>query len=180
MRWRGVNHVEFSVLEYERSVALYDAMFGWLGYKSFWTLDIGYRSTYYMARFPMPHSYIGIQPARSGEKLDHEARAVGIHHIALWARSRREVNAFHRDFLVPGDAVVTDPPQEYPVYAPGYYAVFFDDPINGIHWELAHIPRLPGLGALRRFKAALWEAERAHPEWDGPPERIAFRKLPRR
>ncbi|MDR9483833.1 MAG: hypothetical protein RI566_01550 [Sediminimonas sp.] len=90
------------------------------------------------------------------------------------------MNAFHRDFLVPGDAVVTDPPQEYPVYAPGYYAVFFDDPINGIHWELAHIPRLPGLGALRRFKAALREAERAHPEWDGPPERIAFRKLPRR
>jgi hypothetical protein len=39
-------------------------MFGWLGYKSFWTLNIGYRSPYYMARFPVPHSYIGIQPAK--------------------------------------------------------------------------------------------------------------------
>ncbi len=180
MRWRGVNHVEFSVLEYDRSVAFYDAMFGWLGYKSFWTLDIGYRSTYYMARFPLPHSYIGIQPAHSGGKLNHEARAVGLHHIALWARSRREIDAFHRDFLIPRDLSVTDPPQEYPVYAPGYYAVFFDDPINGIHWELAHIPRLPGPGAWRRFRAAMRDAAKDHPEWDGPPEKIAFRKLPPR
>ena len=56
MRWRGVHHVEFSVLDYEASIEFYDRMFGWLGYASFWTLDIGYRSTYYMARFPVPHS----------------------------------------------------------------------------------------------------------------------------
>ena len=46
MRWNGVHHVEFSVLDYEESIAFFDSMFGWLGYKSFWTLDIGYRSTY--------------------------------------------------------------------------------------------------------------------------------------
>ena len=72
MRFRGVHHVEFSVLDYDHSVKFYDRMFGWLGYRSFWTLDIGYRSTYYMARFPVPHSYIGIQPAAQGEKLNHE------------------------------------------------------------------------------------------------------------
>lgn len=99
MRWRGVHHVEFSVLDYEKSVAFYDKMFGWLGYTSFWTLDIGYRSTYYMARFPVPHSYIGIQPAQSGGKLNHDARATGIHHIALWAKNRREVNDFYNGFL---------------------------------------------------------------------------------
>ena len=180
MRWRGVHHVEFSVLEYERSIAFYDEMFGWLDYKSFWTLDIGYRSTYYMARFPLPHSYIGFQPSHSGEKLDREARAVGIHHIALWAKNRREVDAFHRDFLVPGGLDVTDIPQEYSAYAPGYYAVFFDDPINGIHWELAHIPRLPGLGALRRFRTAMRDAAKTHPEWTAPPEKLAFRDLPGR
>ena len=38
MRWRGIHHVEFSVLDYETSVEFYDRMFGWLGYKSFWTL----------------------------------------------------------------------------------------------------------------------------------------------
>ncbi len=45
MRGRGVHHVEFNVLDYEASIAFYDAMFGWLGYMSFWTLDIEYRST---------------------------------------------------------------------------------------------------------------------------------------
>jgi catechol 2,3-dioxygenase-like lactoylglutathione lyase family enzyme len=180
VRWRGVNHVEFSVLDYEASIAFYDRMFGWLGYTSFWTLDIGYRSTYYMARFPVPHSYIGIQPARSGGKLDHAARATGIHHIALWARSRREVDAFHRDFLAPNAVPVTDAPAEYSVYAPGYYAVFFDDPINGIHWELAHIPRLPGLGAWRRFRRAMKAEQAKHPEWSEAPMRQAMRRLPGR
>ncbi len=143
MRWRGVHHVEFAVLDYEKSIAFYDAMFGWLGYRSFWTLDIDYRSTYYMARYPFPHSYIGIQPARTGGKLHHPEQAVGINHIALWARSRREVDLFHRDFLLPRGVPVTDEPQAYPQYAPGYYAVFFDDPVNGIHWELARLPTVP-------------------------------------
>jgi len=180
MRWRGVNHVEFSVLDYEASIAFYDRMFGWLGYASFWTLDIGYRSTYYMARFPIPHSYIGIQPARSGGKLDHAARATGIHHIALWARNRREVDAFHRDFLVPNEVPVTEAPTEYTIYAPGYYAVFFDDPINGIHWELAHIPILPSPMAYLRWKRALRDEAEKHPEWRGSPVTKAMRRLPGR
>ncbi|MDT5008499.1 MAG: hypothetical protein QOH57_116, partial [Mycobacterium sp.] len=33
MRWRGVSHVEFAVLDYEKSVAFYDSMLGWLGYE---------------------------------------------------------------------------------------------------------------------------------------------------
>lgn len=143
MRWRGVHHVEFAVLEYERSVAFYDAMFGWLGYTSFSTLDIEYRSTYYLTRAFAPHSYIGIQPARTGEKLAHSEQAVGINHIALWARGRREVDRFHRRFLIPRAIPVTDAPKAYPQYWPGYYAVFFDDPINGIHWELASLPKIP-------------------------------------
>lgn len=46
MCWRGVSHIEFFVRDYETSVGFYDRMFGWLGYKSVWTLDLGYRSTY--------------------------------------------------------------------------------------------------------------------------------------
>ena len=180
MRWRGINHVEFSVLDYEASVAFYDRMFGWLGYTSFSTLDIGYRGTYYMARFPIPHSYIGIQPARTGGKLDHAARATGIHHIALWAKSRREVDAFHAGFLKGNAVPVTEPPQEYAVYAPGYYAVFFDDPINGLHWELAHIPRLPSPAACLRWWRAMKAEEAKHPEWKKSAAAEAMRPLPGR
>jgi catechol 2,3-dioxygenase-like lactoylglutathione lyase family enzyme len=154
MRWRGVHHVEFAVLNYDDSVEFYDGMFGWLGYTSFSTLDIEYRSTYYMARFPAPHSYIGIQPACSGSKPTHADQAVGINHIALWARSREEVDRFYRNFLMPTAIRVTDEPMEYPHYTPGYYAVFFDDPINGIHWELARLPIIPSpRQAWRSFRA---------------------------
>jgi catechol 2,3-dioxygenase-like lactoylglutathione lyase family enzyme len=166
------------VLDYQASVAFYDRMFGWLGYKCFSTLDIGYRSTYYMARFPIPHSYIGIQPARTGRKLDHEARATGIHHIALWAKNWKEVDAFHNDFLIRNAVPVTDPPAEYPLYAPGYYAVFFDDPINGIHWELAHTPRIPSPLAYLRWTRALNEAAKQHPEWKRSVMAEAMRILP--
>jgi catechol 2,3-dioxygenase-like lactoylglutathione lyase family enzyme len=178
MRWRGINHVEFSVLDYDTSIAFYDRMFGWLGYKSFWSLDLGYRSTYYMARFPFPHSYIGIQPAKTGPKLDHDARPVGVHHIALWAKSRKEVDRFYEDFLVPSGIPVSDKPSAYPIYSPGYYAVFFDDPINGLHWELAHIPRLPSIKSYMEWKRALKSEIKKHPELGQDAEKNFWRELP--
>ncbi len=180
MRWRGINHIELSVLDYDKSIAFYDRMFGWLGYKSFWTLDIEYRSTYYMARFPFPHSYIGIQPAKSGTKLDHDARSVGLHHIALWAKNRREVDDFYKEFLLKNNVPVTESPADYPIYVPGYYAVFFDDPINGIHWELACIPKIPSFAQYRAWKKALKDEDEKHPEWQGGVEKAAMRALPSR
>jgi catechol 2,3-dioxygenase-like lactoylglutathione lyase family enzyme len=178
MRFKGVHHVEFSVLQYEESIKFFDKMFGWLGYKSFWTLDIGYRSTYYMARFPFFHSYIGIQPARTGNKLSHAAHATGIHHIALWAKNRGEVDDFYRSFLLKNGVEVTDPPDEYPAYTPGYYAVFFNDPITGIHFELSHTPAIPSLSSYLRWIHVLKDIWKNHAEWKSPPWKEAMRKLP--
>lgn len=155
-------------------------MFGWLGYKGFWTLDIDYRSTYYMAWFPMPHSCIGIQPAETGKRLRHGDRRVGINHIALWARSRVEVDRFHREFLTPRAVPVTDPPREYAQYTPGYYTVFFDDPINGIHWELTRLPTIPSPAGLWRSYRTLRRVASAHPEWKHSVAREAMRTLPGR
>jgi catechol 2,3-dioxygenase-like lactoylglutathione lyase family enzyme len=180
MRFKGVHHVEFSVLDYDESIRFFDKMFGWLGYKSFWTLDIGYRSTYYMARFPLFHSYIGIQPARTGGKLNHGDRSTGIHHIALWAKSRKEVDVFYESFLLKNNIEVMDPPAEYPTYTPGYYAVFFNDPITGIHFELSHTPMVPSISGYLKWIRALRNIWEKHPEWEGPPWKEAMRKLPSR
>lgn len=177
MRSRGVHHVEFSVLDYENSINFYDRMFGWLGYKSFWTLDIGYRSTYYMARFPFFHSYIGIQPASKGEKLIPEDHVTGIHHIALWAKNRKEVDQFYQDFLLREKIAVTDIPCEYPIYAPGYYAVFFIDP-TGIRWELTHTPRIPMPWDIAKTLRAVRKLRQQHPEWKHHPAKEMMRKLP--
>ncbi|BBZ68400.1 hypothetical protein MINS_38290 [Mycolicibacterium insubricum] len=183
MRWRGVSHVEFAVLDYDESIAFYDAMLGWLGYSSFSSMNMEYQSIYYMTRYVNPHSYIGIQPARTGEKLTHSDQAVGINHIALWACSRREVDRFYRDFLLPQGIPVTDVPKDYPQYVPGYYAVFFDDPINGIHWELAWVPKIPSPRQLLAFYRAMRGFSRARSDLADTVLGVtmqAKRKLPRR
>ena len=180
MRLKGVHHVEFSVLDYDRSIAFFDKMFGWLGYRSFWTLDIEYRSTYYMARFPFFHSYIGIQPAKSGSKLHSEMHATGIQHIALWAKNRKEIDVFYKNFLLKNNIEVTDPPAPYPTYTPGYYAVFFNDPITGIHFELSHTPVIPSLSSYLRWIKVLKKIWKNHPEWKSPPWKEAMRNLPSR
>ena len=164
MRSRGVSHVEFAVLDYENSIAFYDAMFGWLGYSSFSTLNMEYQSVYYMTRFINAHSYIGIQPARSGQKLAHAEQATGINHVALWARNRREVDQFRSEFLTARAVSVTDEPKAYPQYWPGYYGVFFDDPINGIHWELAWVPRVPSPRQMWSFYRAMREHAGSRPD----------------
>ncbi len=179
MRFRGVSHVELSVIDYEASIAFYDRMFGWLGYASFWTLDVGYRSTYYLTTPPFPHSYIGIQPARGDQPLKQEERRTGIHHIALWARRKREVDRFYEEFLLDEGVTVTDTPAAYPAYAPGYYAVFFLDP-SGIRWELAFIPRIPMPWDILRSLRAARELRRQHPEWKRHPAFEMWRKLPGR
>lgn len=178
MRWRGIHHIELSVLSYDESIQFFDKMFGWLGYKSFWTLDIDYHSTYYMSRYPFFHSYIGIQSAKSGSKIDSSKHPTGIHHVALWAKNRKEVDRFYHEFLLKNNVEVTDIPSEYPTYTPGYYAVFFNDPITGIHFELSYTPMIPSLSSYLNWIQILKNIWKKHPEWKKPPWKEAMRHLP--
>lgn len=176
MRFRGLCHLELNVPDYERAVAFYDRMFGWLGYSSFSTLGIGYVGTYYTA---FPHSYIGIQPSLHPEHLNYEEKRCGINHVALWARSRREVDLFHNDFLLPQGLTILDPPDWCPAYSPGYYAVFFLDPY-GIRWELARVPLIPSPVAIYKWWRVLSQIKVTHPEWKRNPALQARRRLPRK
>ena len=63
---------------------------------------------------------------------------VGLHHLALRAARRQDVDGFHA-WLVGEGLPVLDPPAEYPQYGEGYYAVFFADP-DGLKLELVHYP----------------------------------------
>ncbi|WP_198342164.1 VOC family protein [Nitrosococcus watsonii] len=132
-----------------------------------------------MARFPFFHSYIGIQPAAGGEIVRHADKKPGIHHLALWARNRREVDRFHQEFLLANDVNVTDAPTEYPTYTPGYYAVFFDDPFTGIHFELAHTPLIPSIPAYLKWRKTLKQEWKQHLEMKEPLWKAAMRDLPK-
>lgn len=188
MRFRGVHHIELTVPNYDSAIEFYDRMFGWLGYKSFWTLDIEYRSTYYVAGLlpHFPHSYIGIQPAKGegGGSLEGKRYEPGLNHLALAARSKREIRRFHSEFLVPAGVEVIDPPAEYPHYAPGYYAVFFRDPPLGAVWELAFMPLLPTprdfLETWKAWKKIQQDRREENPDQPELRFKDALRKLPGR
>lgn len=159
MRLRGINHVDITVLNYDRSIKVYDAIFGWLGYWSFKADAGGFEAVYYLA---FPHSAIGVHRA-APEAVPVSKGGAGIHHLALWAKSRKEVGRFY-EFLRSQGVEVTDPPAEYPQYSPGYYAVFFED-ISGIRWELAYVPFLPAVREIRRSRVQVKAWIEKHPDF---------------
>jgi catechol 2,3-dioxygenase-like lactoylglutathione lyase family enzyme len=69
----------------------------------------------------------------------HRKRA-GLNHVAFRVDQRGDVDRFRREFLEPrGLATLYGTPREFPEYAPGYYAVFFEDP-DRIKLEVVHLP----------------------------------------
>jgi hypothetical protein len=63
------------------------------------------------------------------------------HHIAFNAESRQAVDDCYALLLrlQHTGAKVIHPPQDYPQYSAGYYAVFFEDP-DGLYLEFTHTP----------------------------------------
>jgi glyoxylase I family protein len=72
----------------------------------------------------------------------HDRYSPGLHHLALAARSREDVDALYDKVRAAG-ATILDTPAAYPEYGEGYYAVFFADP-DGIKleyvWTAANLP----------------------------------------
>lgn len=68
----------------------------------------------------------------------HERYAPGFHHCAFAVESRAEVDELY-GLLKSHNIRVLDEPAEYPQYAPGYYAVYFEDP-DGLKFEAVHMP----------------------------------------
>jgi len=78
--------------------------------------------------------------------------------------------------LLRENVTVTDRPSEYPIYAPGYYAVFFVDP-TGIRWELACMPRIPMPWDILKTLRMANELRKQRPEWKHHPAKEMLRTL---
>ena len=112
-----LDHLSIGVSDLDRSVPFYDAVLLALGYARVW---LGER-------------HAGYGPPGGNDKLALAAVAELAHppgagcHLALTARSRDAVDAFHAAALQSGG---TDdgPPGLRPQYGPGYYAAFVRDP----------------------------------------------------
>jgi glyoxylase I family protein len=79
------------------------------------------------------------RPPLSGQP--HARYAPGFHHCAFDVDSRAEVDGLH-ELLNARRIKVLDAPAEYPQYAPGYYAVYFED-ADGLKFEVVHMPEFP-------------------------------------
>ena len=131
MQVLGLEHVDLSVSNLATSRAFYDLVLLALGFRRVdhptyvaWSngqLAIGLReSTALPPRTPVDR----YQP--------------GLHHLALRAASRADVDALYA-FLASHRLPVLDPPATYPEYGADYYAVFFADP-DGVKLEYTHFP----------------------------------------
>lgn len=135
----AIHHLDLNASDLDRSGRFYDAVLTHIGFRRADLSAPGDTSGFDWAA-PSGSgrpTTIGIYPAKSSGRAA-DRHAPGIHHLALSARSREDVDRLYRK-LLELDAVILDPPRDYPKYEPGYYAVFFLDP-DGLKLEYVFTP----------------------------------------
>jgi glyoxylase I family protein len=132
-----MNHLALTVRDLAKSEqAFYAPVLGFLGYDK--VEDIPQTMTLWFnaeAKFALWQA----RPPLASQS--HERYATGFHHCAFDVDSRADVDALHR-LLRENEIKVLDAPAEYPQYAPGYYAVYFED-ADGLKFEAVHMPAFP-------------------------------------
>jgi glyoxylase I family protein len=130
----GLGHVDLVCRDLERSLAFYRDVFGPLGLQEPVLFDGERGEQIHYLRFPTPGSgSLGLRQAL--ESQEFELYAPGLHHVALTAESRADVDAAHAAALEAG-AEVLHGPREWLQYHPEYYATFFLDP-DGFRIEVS-------------------------------------------
>ena len=130
-------HVQVNVGDPRVSLPFYRALLGFLEYRAVYDEGgvAGFsdgRSDLWLIGTAPPHDSAGFHRKRTG-----------LNHLAFRVSRRAEVDRFAEDFLgARGIPALYDTPREFPEYAPGYYAVFFEDP-DRVKLEVVH---LPGVG----------------------------------
>jgi len=127
----GVEHIDLTVNDVTRSRAFNDKVLGELGFRKY--EDENY---IHWSNAQMTIAIRAASDAYRGAEFDRYR--VGLHHLAFRARSRADIDQFHR-FLAREKVTILDTPAEYPQYGREYYAVFFADP-DGMKLELVHFP----------------------------------------
>lgn len=89
---------------------------------------------------------LGIQPCSEECASQFKQGAAGLHHLCFRAKSRQDIDDFHK-FLKSVNAVVVREPQEGP-WAHGYYHLIFEDP-NGVRLEINYVPESRAISARK-------------------------------
>jgi catechol 2,3-dioxygenase-like lactoylglutathione lyase family enzyme len=127
----GMAHVQLTVNDLARAVDFYEKVLGYLGMRP-------------AMKFPGGVYMVGgktavmiTQSSQENRAIQFDQRRIGLHHLCFRARSREDIDEFHR-LLVREGVRVVHPPEDGP-WAPGYYSVLFEDP-DGIRLEVNFVP----------------------------------------
>jgi glyoxylase I family protein len=129
----GFDHLDLTVNDMERSAPFYERVLGELGFRR---MEESGSDSVIFANGITSIAVRPAAPASRGERFNRYR--VGLHHLALRAAARADVDRFHQ-WLLRAGVEVLDAPAEYPQYGIDYYAVFFADP-DGMKLELVHYP----------------------------------------
>jgi glyoxylase I family protein len=134
---RGLHHLDLVVSDLERSRTFYSDLLRPLGWGP--VLDLvgerGETIWYLQAQ----ETWLGLRQKQSDAHLvPYDRYAIGIHHVAFEALSRRAVDECWDRVLAQG-VKTESAPKEFPHYASGYYAAYFYDP-DGIKLEVVYEP----------------------------------------
>lgn len=125
-----IDHITFGIKDFARSTAFYDAAFAPLGVRRL---------------FDVPPKHTGgVKVTGYGDDrpwfwLAEEEATTGKLHIALQAKSRAEVDAFHSAALRAGGRD-NGPPGQRPQYHAHYYGAFVLDPDGHNIEAVCHLP----------------------------------------
>ena len=134
-----IDHVDLVVGSLERSLPFYRDLLRPLGWRGEREVEGEQGETIHYFWGASLRGSLGLRERRSdAHPVPYDRYAIGVHHLAFGARSRRRVDERAR-WLRGHGAEIESGPEDY-AYSPGYYAVFFRDP-DGIKLEIVHRPR---------------------------------------
>jgi len=124
----AIDHIYLTVSDLERSERYYDPIMRLLDFRKGTKAIAGEPHVHYFNRVTQISLRGAHQPIGR-----HDPYAPGLHHLCLQLSDREAVDRAVASLAALG--VAASAPRLYPVYAPDYYATFFEDP-DGIRLEL--------------------------------------------
>jgi glyoxylase I family protein len=142
-----IDHVDLVVSSLDRSLPFYRGLLGPLGWVGVVQQEGERGEPIHYMWGPDWSGSLGLRERQSGSTGGSVDRyAVGLHHIAFEAPSRKAVDEAATWAHRQGAEIDGEPGERH--YTPGYYATFLFDP-DGIKLEIVHRPRPMSLSFAR-------------------------------